>query len=81
MCGICGIVSTDPWAVIEPAVIRRMHDTLGRTDHQNEVWYLLMLELWHRVFVDGSSIPHDADYKRRTAKCRSLPAPSLNTTN
>ena len=34
----------------------------GRADHQNELWALLMLELWHRVFIDGSPVRHYANY-------------------
>ena len=32
----------------------------GRADHQNELWALLMLELWHRVFIDSPPLRHDA---------------------
>jgi asparagine synthase (glutamine-hydrolysing) len=36
------------------AVIEAMIDahTSGRADHQQELWGLLMLELWHRTFID-----------------------------
>ena len=36
--------------------------TSGRADYQNQLWSLLMLELWHRVFIDGSPVRHDAGY-------------------
>jgi asparagine synthase (glutamine-hydrolysing) len=36
----------------------------GRADHQNELWALLMLELWHRAFIDGSPIRNDAGYTK-----------------
>jgi hypothetical protein len=36
--------------------------TSGRADHQTELWCLLMLEFWHRVFIDGSPVRHDAGY-------------------
>ena len=36
--------------------------TSSRADHQQELWALLMLELWHRVFIDSSPIRRDADY-------------------
>jgi asparagine synthase (glutamine-hydrolysing) len=26
----------------------------GRADHQEQLWRLLLLELWHRLFIDGS---------------------------
>ncbi|MGB3940182.1 MAG: asparagine synthase (glutamine-hydrolyzing) [Candidatus Manganitrophaceae bacterium] len=26
----------------------------GRTDHQRQLWTLLNLELWHRIFIDGT---------------------------
>lgn len=34
----------------------------GPADYQNELWSLLMLELWHRVFIDRSPLRHDAGY-------------------
>jgi asparagine synthase (glutamine-hydrolysing) len=33
--------------------------TKGPADHQNQLWSFLMLELWHRMFIDGSYVHHD----------------------
>ena len=41
--------------VISPAytdVLLDEHER-GRRDHSMALWSLLMLELWHRVFIDG----------------------------
>ena len=43
--------------VIEAMIVAH---TGGHANHQNELWTLLMLELWHRVFIDGSPLRHDA---------------------
>jgi asparagine synthase (glutamine-hydrolysing) len=45
-------------AYFNHAVIEAMINahTSGRADHQQELWGLLMLELWHRMFIDSS--PH-----------------------
>lgn len=31
--------------------------TAGHRDHGNRIWRLLNLELWHRIFLDGESVP------------------------
>ncbi|MGA9723580.1 MAG: asparagine synthase (glutamine-hydrolyzing) [Candidatus Binatus sp.] len=51
-------------AYFNRSVIEAMIDahTSGRADHQNELWGLLMLELWHRVFIDGSAVRPDAGH-------------------
>jgi len=49
MCGICGIVNNDPSAVIEPAVIRHMRDTLAHRGPDDEGVYLAAgVALGHR---------------------------------
>jgi len=39
----------------EPSVIRRLVDDhlAGRQDYAHQLWALVMLEQWHRTFVDG----------------------------
>jgi len=43
-------------------VIETMIDvhSSGRADHQEQLWRLLLLELWHRLFIDGSIPLHNA---------------------
>jgi asparagine synthase (glutamine-hydrolysing) len=38
----------------KPGVVRRFVDqhTTGRRDYGPQLWTLLMLELWHREFID-----------------------------
>src|SRR5580693_10767586 len=49
MCGICGIVSTDPSATIEPGVIRRMSAALAHRGPDDEGIYLASgIALGHR---------------------------------
>jgi asparagine synthase (glutamine-hydrolysing) len=45
--------------LFKPQAVRQILDEhkTGRRDHTDQVWRLLNLELWHRVFVDA-----DADY-------------------
>jgi asparagine synthase (glutamine-hydrolysing) len=39
----------------EPSQVRRLVEqhTSGRADHGYRLWCLVMLELWHRRYVDG----------------------------
>jgi asparagine synthase (glutamine-hydrolysing) len=49
MCGICGIVSAEPAAIIEPSVIRRMSDALAHRGPDDEGIYLASgVALGHR---------------------------------
>ncbi len=45
--------------VLNPATVRRVvEDHLaGRRDHRREIWTLLNLELWYRLFIDPSQPP------------------------
>src|SRR5206468_955603 len=42
----------------EPSHVTRLLDEheRGRRDHSTALWALLMLELWHRTFVDGPTV-------------------------
>jgi asparagine synthase (glutamine-hydrolysing) len=39
----------------KPAVLKRIYDEhqSGKTDHSSRIWALVVLEQWHRVFVDS----------------------------
>jgi asparagine synthase (glutamine-hydrolysing) len=41
-----------------PEAVRRYLDehAQGRADHQYRLWSLLLLELWHRAFIDQRSV-------------------------
>ena len=54
-----------------PAAVQAMLDAhvAGRAAHHTRLWNLLMLELWHRVFVD------------RRCPIRSAEVPSLPVTS
>ncbi len=45
--------------VLDPAAVRRVvEDHLaGRRDHRREIWTLLNLELWYRIYIDPASAP------------------------
>jgi asparagine synthase (glutamine-hydrolysing) len=62
--------------------IQAMIDThvSGRADHQNELWALLMLELWHRAFIDSSPLREHTGYagEQRSAE---LTRPSADLIN
>jgi asparagine synthase (glutamine-hydrolysing) len=54
---------TEDRSYFKPPYIRTLLDehTRGRRDHSAGLWALLMLELWHRTFVDGTptrAFPH-----------------------
>jgi asparagine synthase (glutamine-hydrolysing) len=46
----------------DPSVVRRLVDDhmSGRANHSRKLWILYQIELWHRMFVDGSLAPTDA---------------------
>ena len=54
---------TEPRAIqrgyVEPHYVNLLLDEheRGRRNHSHELWSLFMLELWHRRFVDGNSMP------------------------
>jgi asparagine synthase (glutamine-hydrolysing) len=41
----------------EPEQVRRLlsEHSAGRKDHAYKIWNLLVLEIWHQVFVDGAT--------------------------
>ena len=41
----------------QPAAVDALLEShlAGRSDHSQQLWNLLCLELWHRVFLDGST--------------------------
>jgi asparagine synthase (glutamine-hydrolysing) len=50
-------------AYFRPAVVARMLDEhlQERADHGEDLWDLLVLEVWHRTFVDAGArtrVPH-----------------------
>jgi asparagine synthase (glutamine-hydrolysing) len=60
----------------KPAVVRRYLDehTSGVAHHHTRLWTLLMLEAWHRVFIDQPCPPHAP--KGTSAGLRQEPAPA-----
>jgi asparagine synthase (glutamine-hydrolysing) len=47
----------------QPAAVRRLldrHDA-GAEEDSHRIWSLLMLELWHREYVDANSLLHQHD--------------------
>jgi len=58
----------------EPGTVRWLWDTHrnGRANFEHEIWMLLVLEVWHRVFIDGprrrvESWGHEAQHTERAA--------------
>jgi asparagine synthase (glutamine-hydrolysing) len=41
----------------EPGQVKRLlsEHSAGRKDHAYKIWNLLVLEIWHQVFVDGAT--------------------------
>ena len=48
--------------VLNPAAVRRVVEdhAAGRRDYRREIWTLLNLELWYRIFIDPPSAPRNA---------------------
>jgi len=48
--------------VLNPAAVRRVVEdhAAGRRDYQREIWTLVNLELWYRIFIDPPSAPRSA---------------------
>jgi asparagine synthase (glutamine-hydrolysing) len=45
--------------ILEPAAVAQLlseHDS-GFADHSTKIWGLLNIELWHRLYMDGGSLP------------------------
>jgi asparagine synthase (glutamine-hydrolysing) len=44
----------------DPAAVRRLvaEHSSGRVDHHSALWRLVILEEWHRQFIDGAARPH-----------------------
>jgi asparagine synthase (glutamine-hydrolysing) len=59
--------------MLRPTEVKRLLDehVSGRRDHGHRLWCLLMLELWHRFYVDAErppSSPTDADLARAVTR-------------
>ncbi len=48
--------------VLNPVEVRRMVEAhaAGRRDYRREIWTLLNLELWYRIFIDAAEAPLEA---------------------
>jgi asparagine synthase (glutamine-hydrolysing) len=59
--------------LFHPAAVKQLLDehTTGRRDHGHRLWCLVILELWHRFYVDAEhppASPVDADLARAVAR-------------
>jgi asparagine synthase (glutamine-hydrolysing) len=58
----------------KPEAVRRLIEehASGRAFWHHQLWNLLMLEFWHRMFIDGTLLPPEGSATARSGKPTSV---------